>query len=106
MKAETLIEQDSNQSPGDQAKSYLTRRRALIVISVLVLALLGFAVAALSLGSERVASGRLFPALTSKLPGPGSPLSRGSDVIIFTLRLTRIARPSGACREMSSGSAA
>jgi iron complex transport system permease protein len=91
MKAETLIEQDSNQSPGGPTKGYLTRRRALIVISVLVLALLGFAVVALSLGSERVASGRLFPALISKLTGTVSPLSREEDVIIFSLRLPRIA---------------
>ena len=91
MKAETLIEQDSSQSPGGPAKSYLTRRRALIVLSVLLLALLGFAVAALSLGSERVAAGSLFPALISKLTGTVSPLSREQDVIIFSLRLPRIA---------------
>jgi iron complex transport system permease protein len=91
MKAETLIEQDSNQSPGGPSKSYLTRHRALIVISVLLLALLGFAVAALSLGSERVAAGSLFPALISKLTGTVSPLSREQDVIIFSLRLPRIA---------------
>jgi iron complex transport system permease protein len=76
---------------GDPIKSYLTRRRALIVISVLLLALLGFAVAALSLGSERVAAGSLFPALISKLMGTVSPLSREQDVIIFSLRLPRIA---------------
>jgi iron complex transport system permease protein len=76
---------------GDPIKSYLTRRRALIVISVLLLALFGFAVAALSLGSERVAAGSLFPALISKLIGTVSPLSREQDVIIFSLRLPRIA---------------
>ncbi|HKC84554.1 MAG TPA: iron ABC transporter permease [Blastocatellia bacterium] len=91
MKAETLIEQDSNQSSGGPSKSYLTRRRALIVISALLLALLGFAVGALNLGSERVASGSLFPALISKLTGTVSPLSREQDVIIFSLRLPRIA---------------
>src|SRR5262245_40795859 len=91
MKAETLMEQDSKRSPGDPSMSYLTRRRALIVIFVLFLALLGFAVAALSLGSERVASGRLFPALSSKLTGPVSPLAREQDVIIFSFRLPRIA---------------
>src|SRR5262245_2065667 len=76
MKAETLIERDSNQPLGDPVKSYLTRRRALIVISILFLALFGFTVAALSLGSERVAAGNLFPALISKLIGTDSPLSR------------------------------
>jgi iron complex transport system permease protein len=91
MKAETLIERDSNQPLGDPVNSYLTRRRALIVISILLLALLGFMVAALSLGSERVALGRLFPALISKLIGTDSPLSLEQDVIIFSLRLPRIA---------------
>src|SRR5215475_1128594 len=91
MKSETLMEQDSNQSPGDPGRSYLTRRRALIVISVLLIALFGFALLALSLGSERVASGSLLPALISKLTGTVSPLSREQDVIIFSLRLPRIA---------------
>ena len=91
MKAETLIERDSNQPLGDPVKSYLTRRRALIVISILFMALFGFTVAALSLGSERVAAGSLFPALISKLIGTDSPLSREQDVIIFSLRLPRIA---------------
>src|SRR5215510_6612811 len=71
--------------------SYLTRRRAMIVISLLLLALLGFAIAALSLGSEHVASRSLFPALISKLTGTVSPLSSEQDVIIFSLRLPRIA---------------
>lgn len=91
MKAETLIEQDSNQSLGDPVKSHLTRRRALIVISVLLFALFGAAVAALGMGSEHVAAGSLFPALISKLIGTTSPLSREQDVIIFSLRLPRIA---------------
>ncbi|HEV2664427.1 MAG TPA: iron ABC transporter permease [Blastocatellia bacterium] len=91
MKAEILIAQDSYQSPGDPGKSYLTRRRALIVISVLLIALFGFVVVALSLGSERVASWSLLSALVSKLTGTVSPLSREQDVIIFSLRLPRIA---------------
>jgi iron complex transport system permease protein len=91
MKSEILIDQDSKQSFGDPVKSYLTRRRALIVICVLFLSLLGFAVAAAGLGSERVAAGSLLPALISKLIGTASPLSREQDVIIFSLRLPRIA---------------
>jgi iron complex transport system permease protein len=91
MKAETLIEQDSKRSPGDLGRSYLTVRRALIVISILLLALFGFAFASLSLGSEHIAAGQLFPALISKLIGTASPLSREHDVIIFSLRLPRIA---------------
>ncbi|HEY7180812.1 MAG TPA: iron ABC transporter permease [Blastocatellia bacterium] len=91
MKAETLIEQDSKRSPGDHGRSYLTVRRALIVISILLLALFGFAFASLGLGSEHIPVGQLFPALISKLIGTASPLSREHDVIIFSLRLPRIA---------------
>ncbi|MGH9752071.1 MAG: FecCD family ABC transporter permease [Blastocatellia bacterium] len=76
---------------GDPVKSYLTSRRALIVIFALLLALFSFAVVSLSLGSEYVAAENLFPALISKLIGTASPLSREQDVIIFSLRLPRIA---------------
>jgi iron complex transport system permease protein len=95
MKAESLLKRDSNQSLGDSVKSYLTRRRALIVISVLLGALFICAVAALAIGSERVAASKLFPALISKLAGTDSPLSREQDVIIFSLRLPRIALAMG-----------
>src|SRR5262245_39514523 len=95
MKAETLIEQDSNGPPGYPAGSYLTIRRALIVILVLLVALVSFAFAALSLGSEHIAAGQLLPALISKLMGTVSPLSREQDVIVFSLRLPRIAMAIG-----------
>jgi ABC-type Fe3+-siderophore transport system permease subunit len=71
--------------------SYLTRRRALIVISALLGALLVSAFAAAALGSEPVAAGSFFQAIISKLTGTVSPLSREQDVIIFSLRLPRIA---------------
>ncbi len=74
-----------------KAYSYLTRRRALIVISVLLGALLVSAFAAAGLGSEPVAAGSLLPAIISKLTGTVSPLSLEQDVIIFSLRLPRIA---------------
>lgn len=95
MKAESLIELDSNQSFGDSIKSYLTRRRALIVISILLGALFICAVAALITGSERVAAGRILPAMISKLTGAPSPLSIEQDVIIFSLRAPRIALAMG-----------
>jgi cobalamin transport system permease protein len=72
-------------------QNYLTVRRAVIVIFVLLLVLFGAAVAAISLGSEHIGIGQLFPALISKLIGTASPLSREQDVIIFDLRLPRIA---------------
>ncbi len=91
MKAESLIERNSNQSLGDSVKSYLTRRRALIVISILLGSLFICAIAALITGSERVAAWQIFPAMISKLTGTASPLSIEQDVIIFSLRLPRIA---------------
>jgi iron complex transport system permease protein len=75
--------------------SYLTRRRALMVISVLLGALLVSAAAAAGLGSEHVSAGGLFPAIISKLTGTVSPLSREQDVIIFSLRMPRIAMAIG-----------
>jgi iron complex transport system permease protein len=86
MKTETLIERGG---------SYLTVRRALIVIAVLLLALFVFSIAALSLGSEHIAIGQVIPALFSKLIGTVSPLSREQDVIIFSLRAPRIAMAIG-----------
>jgi iron complex transport system permease protein len=97
MKTETLIE---------QGNIYLTVRRALIVISVLLLALFGFAIASLSLGSEHIAMGQLFPALISKLIGTASPLSREQDVIIFSLRLPRIALAIGVGASLAVAGAA
>jgi len=91
MRVESLIDQVSTQLAGDPVKSYLTRRRALIVFSVLLLALSACAIAALSVGSEHIAAGQLFPALISKLTGTVSTLSREQDVILFSLRLPRIA---------------
>ncbi len=91
MEFETSTEQESNQSLAIPVKSYLTRRRAAIVIFALLLALFGCGVVALGLGSERVAAERLFPALISKLIGADSALSPEQDVIIFSLRLPRIA---------------
>jgi len=91
MKAETLLEQDPPGLPGDPVKSYLTRRRALIVFSILLVTLLGCAIASLGAGSEHISAGQLFPALISKLTGTVSPLSREQDVILFSLRLPRIA---------------
>jgi iron complex transport system permease protein len=72
-------------------QNYLTVRRAVIVIFVLLLVLFGAAVAAVSVGSEHIGIGQFFPALISKLIGTASPLSREQDVIIFDLRLPRIA---------------
>ncbi len=91
MKVETLIEQEADQSPGDSIRSYLTRRRAIIVMLALFSALVVCAFASLAIGSEHVATGQLFSALLSKLTGTVSRLSREQDVIVFGLRLPRIA---------------
>lgn len=90
MKVETLVEPGSNQPLDNSRLRYLTRRRAAIVISVLVCALLVCAVVALGVGSEYVAPGSIFHALMSRLTGAAPSLSREQEVIIFGLRLPRI----------------
>src|SRR5215813_476243 len=95
MRVESLIDQVSTQLTGDPVKSYLTRRRALIVFSILLVTLLGCAIASLGAGSEHISAGQLFPALISKLTGTVSTLSREQDVILFSLRLPRIAMAIG-----------
>lgn len=106
MKTETLINQSASASPVGVVKSYLTGRRAMVMLLALAGALIICAVVALSLGSERVAAGQLFSALISKLTGTVSPLSREQEVIIFSLRLPRIALAVGVGATLSIAGAA
>ncbi len=91
MKAETLIEQEADQSLGASVRSYLTKRRALVVMTALCSALFVCAFASLAIGSEHIAINQLFPALAANLTGTVSRLSREQEVIVFGLRLPRIA---------------
>jgi iron complex transport system permease protein len=70
--------------------SYLTRRRAAIVLVALGAALIVCSLLALTVGSEHVGAGQIFTAIVAKLTGSVSGLSLEQDVIVFGLRLPRI----------------
>ncbi|HKX28400.1 MAG TPA: iron ABC transporter permease [Blastocatellia bacterium] len=91
MKSESLVDQKVGPLPGVAVSGYLTKRRAAIVISVLCGALAMATIGALALGSEHIAIGRIFAALWAKVAGQPSPISREQEVILFSLRLPRIA---------------
>jgi iron complex transport system permease protein len=91
MKAEMLIEEEPDRSLVKGVRGYLTKRRALIVLSALGVALILAALASLAAGSEHVAIDRIFHATAAKMARTASPLSREHEVIVFDLRLPRIA---------------
>ena len=92
MKVETLMAQDLSRPP---VKSYLTRRRALSVFAILIVGLFACSLMAMGVGSEKIPLGQIVTALISKLTGTVSSLSREQDVILFSLRLPRIAMAIG-----------
>ncbi len=91
VKTETLIEQDLNPSLAVAVSGYLTKRRAMLVLLALGVALIVCAAGALAIGSEHVAFSQISTALMGKLTGAESTLSREQEVIVFSLRLPRIA---------------
>ncbi|MFN0085665.1 MAG: FecCD family ABC transporter permease [Blastocatellia bacterium] len=91
MKGEILIKEPLTFA----GSGYLTRRRATIVVSALSVALLLAILFSLAIGSESIPFGQLLMALPAKLTGGASPLSRERDVILFSLRLPRIAMAVG-----------
>jgi iron complex transport system permease protein len=73
------------------AGGYLTARRALVVILALGSALVIGSLCSLAIGSEHVAIDQIFGALWAKVTGSATPLTREHEVIIFSLRMPRIA---------------
>lgn len=73
----------------------LTSKRAAVTIALMSAALIVIAALALSVGSEYVAAGDILSAVVAKLTGSASTLSREQEVIIFSLRLPRIALAAG-----------
>lgn len=91
MKIAKNTRQVLNDTPAGSARIYLTKRRAAIVIVTLCAALvIAFAVA-LSIGSEHVALREIFTSMWAKLIGAATSLSREQEVIVFSIRLPRIA---------------
>jgi iron complex transport system permease protein len=89
-----------------EARSYLTKRRTAITILTLGAALAGATVVALALGSERVALSTIFAGLWARLIGAASPLSAEQSVIVFSLRLPRIALALGVGASLATAGAA
>ncbi len=106
MKSEILIEQTTKPGPAAAVTTYLTGRRALIVFILLGLAVLAASLLALSIGSEKIASGRILFALWSKMIGSPLTISREEEVIIFSLRLPRIALSLGVGASLAIAGAA
>ncbi|MDX2029707.1 MAG: iron ABC transporter permease [Blastocatellia bacterium] len=91
MKTETLL----NETLAFAGNGYLTRRRATIVVCALCLALLLATLLSMAIGSESIPLGQLMMILPAKLLGQTPPLSREQEVILFSLRLPRIAMALG-----------
>ncbi|MBI1764848.1 MAG: iron ABC transporter permease [Acidobacteria bacterium] len=73
-----------------ETRAYLTRRRAVLVLTTLVLALLGMTLLALTLGPQPIAAGVLIKGLAATLFGQPAQLSPEHAAIIFDVRLPRI----------------
>ncbi len=86
-----MIEQTANKLQNLSISGYLTKRRALKVMLAGCSILIIGSFFALTIGSEYIAANDLFAALWAKLTGAPSRLSREQEVIIFSLRLPRIA---------------
>lgn len=86
-----MAKRHSEAIAGSHAQAFLTRRRTLIVLVALGVLLLAGGVIALASGSEYIAPSHILTALWAKLTGAVSPLSPEHEVILFNLRLPRIA---------------
>jgi iron complex transport system permease protein len=86
MKAEPLLKQNTSLAAG-----YLTQSRVLVVIPTLVISLLLGSLIALANGSEHIAFERILGAIWARLTGMTMGLTREEEVIIFSLRMPRIA---------------
>ncbi|MGE0882616.1 MAG: iron chelate uptake ABC transporter family permease subunit [Blastocatellales bacterium] len=96
MKTQLLTEQKLNHPPPALLTgSYLTRRRTKLVLMVLGLALVICTMIALAIGSEHVGALQILSAILSRLTGAASGLSAEQEVIVFNLRMPRIALAAG-----------
>ena len=88
------------------ARSRLTGRRTALVLAALAGLLLLAAAAAVVLGSERVAAAEIWAGVWAHLTGAASPLGREQEVIIFGLRLPRVALAAGVGAALAMAGAA
>jgi iron complex transport system permease protein len=85
---------------------YLTKRRATVVMLVLVAGMVVASICSLAVGSESVAINQIVEALWSKLTGSGSSISPEQEIIIFSLRVPRIALSLGVGASLAIAGAA
>jgi iron complex transport system permease protein len=88
------------------ARSRLTGRRTALVLAALAGLLLLAAAAGVVLGSERVAAAEIWAGVWAHLTGAASPLGREQEVIIFGLRLPRVALAAGVGAALAMAGAA
>lgn len=77
------------------AGGYLKRSRAAGVLAALCVATAAASVLALAAGSEKIPVGRLIGSVPALLSGSGTGLTAEQEVILFSLRLPRIALAAG-----------
>jgi iron complex transport system permease protein len=106
MKTAEIIEQKVSDAPAFEAHLFLTKRRALAVIVLLCILLSGAVVFSLAVGSEPIALGEIVAGLWAKLTGAPQPLTREHEVIIFSLRLPRLALALGVGASLAVAGAA
>jgi iron complex transport system permease protein len=85
---------------------YLTKRRATVVMLSLIAGMIAASIGSLSMGSEPIAASQIVEALWSKLFGSASTISPEQEIIIFSLRLPRIALSLGVGASLAIAGAA
>ena len=106
MKTETLSGHNRDIEQFDVATGYLKRSRALTVLAALCLLLVAASIIALAIGSESIPAGGIITAILAKLSGSRTDLTREQEVIIFSLRLPRIALAIGVGAALAMAGAA
>jgi iron complex transport system permease protein len=106
MKGQPAAERAAPLQAAVNARAYLTARRAAAVLLALLCALALAALAALAAGSEHVPLSAALGGAWAELTGGPSPLSVEQQVIIFGLRLPRIALAVGVGASLALAGAA
>jgi iron complex transport system permease protein len=85
---------------------YLTKRRATVVMLALAAGMVVASICSLAVGSESVAISQIIGAFWSKLTGSPSTISAEQEIIIFSLRVPRIALSLGVGASLAIAGAA
>jgi iron complex transport system permease protein len=99
-----LLKPEAGETP--TLTGYLTKRRAIVVMLVLAAGMVVASICSLAVGSEPVAISQIVEALWSKLTGSPSTISPEQEIIIFSLRVPRIALSLGVGASLAIAGAA